>query len=122
MAKQSPPVTANGDPASLLPDSPLWLATRRWRRAVLSLIGSLLGPAIVTTSLQPLEMTTSSKIAALLYLIPVMGMSAASGMVFGLLTSLASFAALDYFFTEPVRTFDVPAAEDLVVLGVFIVL
>lgn len=110
----------SGDPAGLVPDSPLSLVRRRGRRAVLSLIGSMLSTAIVIAALQPLELETSSKVAPLLFLIPVIAISATSGVLWGVVTSLLAFAAINYFFTPTVRGFRVPEASDVVALGVFL--
>ncbi|HEV3473956.1 MAG TPA: DUF4118 domain-containing protein [Actinomycetota bacterium] len=59
-------------------------------------------------------------IAALLYVLAVVGASALGGRWAGVAASLISFLALNIFFTPPLHTFSVAKTEDLVALGVFL--
>ncbi len=88
-------------PDRLVPDRPLSLVDRRARRIALGVLGSVAGPALVTGALSPLQFEDSSRIAGLLYLIPVMVVAALGGIVWGVVTSLLSVVSLGYFFTEP---------------------
>jgi two-component system sensor histidine kinase KdpD len=64
---------------------------------------------------------TSTEIAALVYVLAVTGASALSGLAAGLATSILSFLALNFFFTEPLHTLNVAKPEDLTALAAFLV-
>jgi two-component system sensor histidine kinase KdpD len=64
---------------------------------------------------------TSTASAALVYVLAVTGASAVSGLAAGLATSVLSFLALNFFFTEPFHTFNVAKPEDLIALAAFLV-
>lgn len=65
------------------------------------------------------DVSTAS--AALVYVLAVLGASAISGPRAGIATSVLSFFGLNFFFTEPLYTFNVTKPEDLVALAVFLV-
>src|SRR5205823_10425249 len=60
-------------------------------------------------------------IPALLYLLVVVAAAVLGHLWPALLAAGLSFVGLDFFFTEPVHTFVVSKAEDLLALGVFLV-
>jgi two-component system sensor histidine kinase KdpD len=62
----------------------------------------------------------SPTIAALLYVLAVVGASAIGGRLAGVTASVLSFLALNFFFTPPLHTFSVRKSADLVALGVFL--
>jgi len=64
---------------------------------------------------------TSTASAAVVYVLAVTGASAMAGLWAGLIASVLSFLALNFFFTEPFHTLSVAKVEDLVALGVFLV-
>ncbi|HSJ50328.1 MAG TPA: ATP-binding protein [Actinomycetota bacterium] len=74
---------------------------------------------VATAVALPGRISTAS--AALLYVLAVTGASAMAGLRAGLTTSVLSFLALNFFFTEPFHTLDVAKAEDLVALATFLV-
>lgn len=76
------------------------------------------GAATVVAGL-PDETSTGS--AALVYVLAVTGASAVSGLAAGLATSVLSFLALNFFFTEPFHTLNVAKPEDLIALAAFLV-
>jgi two-component system sensor histidine kinase KdpD len=73
------------------------------------------------TSLAALPGGISTASAALVYVLAVTGASAVAGLRAGLATSVLSFLALNFFFTEPLHTFNVAKPEDLVALATFLV-
>jgi two-component system sensor histidine kinase KdpD len=64
---------------------------------------------------------TSTASAALVYVLAVTGASALSGLAAGFATSVLSFLALNFFFTEPFHTLNVAKPEDLIALAAFLV-
>ncbi len=80
---------------------------------------ALLPPAAVTLlAFFPTEISTGS--AALAYVLAVVVAAAIGGRQAGLLASLVSFFPLNYFFTHPKGTLAVDKSEDLVALGVYL--
>ena len=63
----------------------------------------------------------STAVAALVYVLAVVGATAIGGQIAGLLSAPLSFLALNFFFTAPRYTFAVDKTEDLVALVVFLV-
>ena len=82
-------------------------------------IPALLLPGVVT-ALAALPLRTSTTMAALGFVLAVTGAALIGGSGAGLLASLLSFLALNFFFTPPVGTFSVGKTEDLVALVVFL--
>jgi two-component system, OmpR family, sensor histidine kinase KdpD len=98
---------------------PLVIDRRRWPRLVRGALAGFIPPGIVTLwALLPVEIQTT--IAALLYVLAVVAAAAAGGLVPGLVASVCSFLALNFFFTPPIHTFAVEKTEDLVALAVFV--
>lgn len=92
----------------------------RGRRGLLRDVAAGIAFAAGATALAlPGRISTAS--AALLYVLAVTAASAVAGLRAGLATSVLSFLALNFFFTEPFHTFDVAKAEDLVALATFLV-
>ncbi|MGH2723521.1 MAG: sensor histidine kinase [Actinomycetota bacterium] len=60
-------------------------------------------------------------VAGLLYVLAVTGAAAAGGVWAGLAASVLAFLAVNFFFTLPLHTLAVEHTEDLVALGVFLV-
>lgn len=73
------------------------------------------------TSLAAIPSGISTASAALVYVLAVTGASAMSGLQAGLVTSILSFVAMNFFFTEPFHTLNVAKPQDLVALAVFLV-
>jgi two-component system, OmpR family, sensor histidine kinase KdpD len=63
----------------------------------------------------------STASAAVVYVLAVTAASAVAGLLAGLAASVLSFLALNFFFTQPFRTLSVAKLDDLVALGVFLV-
>lgn len=98
------------------------MAPLRERRGRLRFFGDgaigLAFPGIVTLGAAlPVDFPTTT--AALCYVLAVVAATAFGGLVSGLVASLASFLALNFFFTPPFHTFAVEDADDLVALAVF---
>jgi two-component system, OmpR family, sensor histidine kinase KdpD len=82
-------------------------------------VAGFVPPGIVTLgALLPTEIPTTT--AALLYVLAVVFAAAAGGLVSGLVASVCSFLALNFFFTPPFHTFAVEETADLVALAVFL--
>jgi two-component system sensor histidine kinase KdpD len=95
------------------------LGSGQWPSAMRVAIPALLFPGVVT-ALAALPLRTSTTMAALGFVLAVTGAALIGGSVAGLLASLLSFLALNFFFTSPVGTFSVGKTEDLVALVVFL--
>jgi two-component system sensor histidine kinase KdpD len=92
---------------------------RQWQRLVRGALAGFAPPGIVTLgALLPVDIPTM--IAALLYVLAVVVAAAAGGLVSGLVASVCSFLALNFFFTPPFHTFAVEQTDDLVALAVFL--
>lgn len=75
---------------------------------------------ILATLVASLPATTNTTIAAMLYLLAVVGTAVFAGFAGGLGAAVLSFLGLNVFFTPPVGTFRVQKAEDFVALLVFL--
>src|SRR5712691_292584 len=97
----------------------LILRPRRWRSAA-GFAVALAGPVLVT-AVASIPSPRGTAIPALLYLLVVVAAAVLGHLWPALLAAGLSFVGLDFFFTEPVHTFVVSKAEDLLALGVFLV-
>jgi two-component system, OmpR family, sensor histidine kinase KdpD len=91
----------------------------RWRSGLRVALLAGLPPAVVT-ALATAPFRTSTTMAALGFVLAVTAAALLGGFVAGLVASMLSFLALNFFFTPPVRTFSVGKTEDLVALMVFL--
>ena len=96
------------------------IAAPRGRRTALAFLMAVAGPAGLT-ALASIPSPRGTAIPALLYLLIVVAAAALGHLWPALLAAGLSFVLLDYFFTAPVHTFVVSKAEDLIALGVFLV-
>ncbi len=97
----------------------LVMERHRWPRLVRGAVAGFVPPCIVTLgALLPVDIPTTT--AALLFVLAVVVAAAAGGLVSGLVASVCSFLALNFFFTPPIHTFAVEKTEDLVALAVFV--
>jgi two-component system, OmpR family, sensor histidine kinase KdpD len=95
----------------------IWIRRRDgWGRVAIAAIG---GPLLVTLP-AALENPVPPTSAAMLYVLVVVLASASEGALAGIVTSLLSSLALNFFFTPPIHTFVVAAPEDLIALVVFL--
>lgn len=83
-----------------------------------ALIGSLLSGAITAIAVRSGSRATT--IVALLYVLVVLASSSLGGYWSGIAVSFVSFLSLNFFFTAPVRTFEVSNGTDAVALLVFL--
>jgi two-component system sensor histidine kinase KdpD len=83
------------------------------------LLAALGGPGAVTLLAIP-DRHPETTIVAVLYVLAVMIAARVGGAVTGIAASIVSFLALNFFFTEPLHTFKIASAEDLVSLVVFL--
>ena len=77
--------------------------------------------AVGAATLLRLVPGVSTAVAALVYVLAVVGATAVGGQVAGLVAAPLSFLALNFFFTPPRYTFAVDKTEDLFALVVFLV-
>jgi two-component system sensor histidine kinase KdpD len=99
----------------------MMLATerRRWAGGLRTAVAALVPAGIVTlAALLPTDVPTAT--AALCYVLAVVVAAAVGGLIAGLIASVASFLALNFFFTPPYHTFAVEETADLVALAVFL--
>ena len=88
-------------------------------RSLRALVVGIALPA-AATALAALPLQISTTTAALAYVVAVTAAATIGGLVSGLAGSIASFVALNFFFTAPVHTLSVGKAEDIVALVVFL--
>lgn len=93
---------------------------QRWPAALRVTVPALVLPAAVT-GLAGLPFRVTTATAALGFVLAVTGAVLIGGSGAGLLASVVSFLALNFFFTPPVETFSVRKTEDLVALVVFLI-
>lgn len=92
---------------------------RRWLRSLRRAGTALAPPGLVTLgAVLPVDIPTTT--AALAYVLAVVVATATGGLVAGLVSSVGSFLALNFFFTPPFHTFAVEETADLVALAVFL--
>jgi two-component system sensor histidine kinase KdpD len=91
----------------------------RWWPALRVVLLAVLPPAAVT-AVATAPFRTSTTMASLGFVLAVTAAALLGGFVVGLVASMLSFLALNYFFTAPVGTFSVGKTEDLVALMVFL--
>jgi len=82
-------------------------------------IGVVLPAAATLLAALPAHISTTT--AALTYVLAVTAAAAVGGLIAGLAASVASFLALNFFFTAPFRTLFVGKPEDFVALVVFLI-
>ena len=87
-----------------------------WPRAALVAVGT---PAVIT-SLAALDAQVPKTTAALFYVLGVVIAATLGGAAAGVLASVISFLALNFFFTPPVHTLVVERPEDLLALAAFL--
>lgn len=95
------------------------LDARRWRLGLRGPVAALVLPGAVTL-VAALPVGVSTTTAALAYVLAVIGAAAIGGLWPGLVASVLSFLALNFFFTPPFHTFTAAKTEDLVALAVFL--
>lgn len=97
----------------------------RWlthRPRSIRLLLAIACPLIATTLALPLpRASATSTVAAMVYLLAVVGAAVIGGLRGGLFASVISFLGLNFFFTPPFHTFEVEKPEDLVALLGFLI-
>jgi two-component system, OmpR family, sensor histidine kinase KdpD len=92
---------------------------RSWPRSLRVALAGLAPPGIITLgALLPVQVSTTT--AAMCYVLAVVVAAASGGLVPGLIASVCSFLALNFFYTPPFHTFAVEQNADLVALAVFV--
>lgn len=94
-------------------------ASRVQRRVGFGTVVGLAGSA-AATGLALLLAPRSAVIAAMLELLAVVVVSASFGAVAGIVTALAGFVELNFFFIEPLHGLTVRHTSDLIALAVFV--
>lgn len=85
-----------------------------------NLLIALIAPATVTLLAIP-DRHPPTGVVSVLYVLAVVIVARVGGSSAGIIASLTSFLALNFFFTKPLHTFAVSSPEDLVALLVFLV-
>ncbi|MDQ4004805.1 MAG: DUF4118 domain-containing protein, partial [Actinomycetota bacterium] len=93
------------------------MSTRIWKAATWTLV-----PPLAVTGLAMLPGQIPSSVAAVLFVVAVVVAALGAGRIAGLIAALVAFLVLNYVFTPPVGTFSVAKGEDVVALGVFLVM
>ncbi len=92
-----------------------------WRRYAIDSLLSLGGSALVTIVIYFAHLYPEIPTVSLLYLLVVLALASVRGLYAASLASLLSLLAFDYFFFPPHYTLAVVQLEDLLTLGVFLV-
>jgi two-component system sensor histidine kinase KdpD len=79
-----------------------------------------LGLPLLTLALVRLRGTLGLESDVSLYLLAVVAVTLAGGRLPGVLTAIAAALLLNWFFVEPLHTFDVAQRDNVVALGVFL--
>lgn len=95
------------------------LDPRRWPPGLRGAAAAV-APPVAVTLVAALPVGVSTTTAALAYVLAVVASAAVGGVWPGLVASVLSFLALNFFFTPPFHTFTVAKTQDLVALGVFL--
>ena len=91
-----------------------------WQRRVAGFVAALLAlPALTAALLAFGDLSLASDV--LLFLAAVVGVALVGGLWPALCAAVAAFVLLTYYFTPPVRTFDVARRENVLALVVFLV-
>jgi two-component system sensor histidine kinase KdpD len=105
--------------ARALPPRPRLRGLSRRRQAFGLAIG-LVGCMVLTLLLEPARTTFEFASIVLLYLGLIVVTSAAGGLLAGLATALVAFAVTNFFFTEPLRTWNISDSREVLALVVFV--
>lgn len=87
----------------------------------LKFLATIILIGLVTLALQFLEPALEIQLIALLYLLPVLIATVFWGLWPGLLAGLLSFLCFNYFFIQPYFTLSVHKSQDVITLGVFLI-
>jgi two-component system sensor histidine kinase KdpD len=90
------------------------------RRQAISAVGAMVALALLTAILDAWRDEVSLTIVFLLYLAAVVAVAAAGGPVVGIASAVVAFLVVNYFFTEPLHTFDVSDPERVAELVIFL--
>jgi len=88
---------------------------------ILRLLASPLTIAAVTLILQGIRLQLANQVVVLIYLLAVMLSTVLWGLAIGVLTALLAFLTFNYYFLVPYYTFQVHAAQDLILLIIFLI-
>jgi two-component system, OmpR family, sensor histidine kinase KdpD len=97
---------------------------RRWlsaRRQLSGLILALVGLPLLTLLLDAARETVSLESVVLVYLLGVVAAALVGGVAVALLAAAASALLINFFFVEPLHTFDIADGDQALALGVFVV-
>src|SRR5215210_5653585 len=103
---------ARASPSFLRPEPPSLLA---------GLAASVLAVAVITALIYPLREVSPAESNGVAYLLAVLLVSTIWGLRLGLLTSVLSAAAFNFFHLPPTGRFTIADSEHWVALGVFMV-
>lgn len=87
----------------------------------LGVAAAILSVAVATAAIYPLKRIAPTVSLSVVYLPPVLLMAAYWGMALGLLTSLASAAAFNFFHIPPVGRFTIADGRNWVALAAFVI-
>lgn len=92
---------------------------------VLSLLfqysAAVISIAVVSLLLQAFKPELANQVTVLIFLLPVMLSTVVGGLGPGILTALLAFLTFNYFYIQPLFTFQVHATQDLILLIIFLI-
>jgi two-component system sensor histidine kinase KdpD len=94
---------------------------RQWRSPGFRGAAAAVVPPALVTLMAVLPVRVSTTTAAMGYVLAAVAAAMVGGVWPGLVASVLSFLALNFFFTPPFHTFTVGKTQDLVALAVFLV-
>lgn len=93
----------------------------KYASIILRILASPLTIAGVTLILQGIHLQLANQVVVLIYLLAVMLTTVLWGLAIGVLTALLAFLTFNYYFLVPYYTLRVHAAQDLILLIIFLI-
>lgn len=100
---------------------PIRLIHNKFILLLLRFVAAALSIAVVTYVLQHFAAQLADQIAVLIFLLPVMLTTVLWGLGPGILAAFLAFFAFNYYYVEPLHTFQVHATRDLIQLTIFLI-
>ncbi|MFA7265614.1 MAG: ATP-binding protein [Candidatus Nanopelagicales bacterium] len=90
------------------------------RRRLIGVLLAVLTPALIGLVLAPIDTDYDLSLALLAMLVPVIGCTLVGGIVAAITASVTSTFLINWFFVEPLYSFDIAAPENFIALVLFI--
>jgi len=88
---------------------------------LLRYLAAILSITVVTLLLQAFELEPANQVTVLIYLLPVVLSTVVWGLGPGILAAFLAFLTFNYYYIQPLHTFQVHATQDLILLIIFLI-